>query len=389
MLAPDVAVVTAVPTDGVYAYVHDPGIARLDDGRLVCAVPIWSKASAASPGPWAVTTRILVSDDGGASFAMTSELPCSDATPFVHQGALYMFVQPSQWQGWQIVASRDRGATFTPPVDLFSGGVPGCGGRILWNCQSPLIALPGRIVWALQACAPDWTAASVVLLVGDTSRDLADPAAWTLSAPLGRPATPAALDPGLPRFGWPVDAWLEPNVVSVGGKLRVLSRTILDGYAAANLAVVSDVVAEPAGLSLGPARFVAMPGGQNKFFILRDEPSRAFWMLSNLAADPEGAIFDWNAIRAAGHFANGPGNDRRFLMLWYSVDAMSWFPAGCVARAERLDQSFMYPCAVVDGADLVVLSRTSRGGRNQHDADAATLHRVRDFRALAMNLYPT
>lgn len=390
-LAPDFAVVTRVPTDGVYAYVHDPGMVRLADGRIVCAVPIWSKPSATSPEPWAVVTRVLVSDDGGATFATTQELPYSDATPFVHEGALYMFVQPQQWQGWSLVRSADRGATFSPPVDLFPAGVPGCGGaRLLWNCQSPLVVEGGRIVWALQACAADWTTASVVLLTADPSRDLMDPSAWHLSAPLARPTTPAALDPGLPRFGWSVDAWLEPNVVSVRGRMRVLSRTILDGYAVANVAILSDVVggADGASLGLGPARFVAMPGGQNKFFILRDEPSRLFWLVSNLAADPEGMVFDWERVRAAGHFANGPGNDRRFLMLWYSVDALSWFPAGCVAQAARLEQSFMYPCAVVDGDDLLVLSRSSLLGRTQHDADAATLHRVPRFRSLAMDLYP-
>ena len=47
----------------------------------------------------------------------------------------------------------------------------------------------------------------------------------------------------------------------------------------------------------------------------------------------------------------------------------------------------MYPSAVVDGDDLVLLSRTSRDSRDQHDADLCTIHRVRDFRSLAMDLH--
>ena len=51
----------------------------------------------------------------------------------------------------------------------------------------------------------------------------------------------------------------------------------------------------------------------------------------------------------------------------------------------------MYPCAVVDGDDLVLLSctstSTSRDSRDQRDADLCTIHRVRDFRSLAMDLH--
>jgi hypothetical protein len=43
---------------------------------------------------------------------------------------------------------------------------------------------------------------------------------------------------------------------------------------------------------------------------------------------------------------------------------------------------------LIDGQDLLVLSRTSHDGRDQHDADLSTFHRVRDFRRLALNLYP-
>ena len=82
------------------------------------------------------------------------------------------------------------------------------------------------------------------------------------------------------------------------------------------------------------------------------------------------------------------GNDRRLLMLLCSVDALNWFQAGCVAQAEMLRQSLMYGTPVVDGNDRLVISRTSVNGPDQHDADHATFHRVRDFRSLALNLFP-
>ncbi len=94
-----------------------------------------------------------------------------------------------------------------------------------------------------------------------------------------------------------------------------------------------------------------------------------------------------------------PGNDRRFLMLWYALDALSWFPAGCVAYTEKLTECFMYPSMAVDGEDLVILSRTAhayadekmavaRARKGWHDANMLTLHRVRNFRSLAMPIRP-
>lgn len=87
-------------------------------------------------------------------------------------------------------------------------------------------------------------------------------------------------------------------------------------------------------------------------------------------------------------YTGGPGNERRRLYLHYSIDALNWFPAGCVARwQDSVARSFMYPSAVIDGDDLVVLSRTSRDSGDQHDADLCTVHRISDFRSLAMDLH--
>lgn len=75
-------------------------------------------------------------------------------------------------------------------------------------------------------------------------------------------------------------------------------------------------------------------------------------------------------------------------MLWYGLDALNWFPAGCVARADRLSQSFMSPSMVIDGDDLAILSRTARDSGDYHDADLATFHRVVNVRSLAMDIAP-
>lgn len=89
------------------------------------------------------------------------------------------------------------------------------------------------------------------------------------------------------------------------------------------------------------------------------------------------------------NFNGGSGNERRLPFLFYGRDALNWFPAGCVARMPEMDQSFMYPSAAVDGKDIALISRTSKNGRDQHDADLCTFHRIRDFRDPAMDLRPS
>lgn len=126
-----------------------------------------------------------------------------------------------------------------------------------------------------------------------------------------------------------------------------------------------------------------------KFCIVKDETTGLFWMTGNLAVDGQD-IFAFND--PAEHREDGPyngaigGNDRRFLMLFYGLDGLNWFQAGCIARAPRLAQSFMYPAHIIDGDDLLVVARSSIGGDNRHDADTCTFHRVQKFREHAMNL---
>ena len=57
--------------------------------------------------------------------------------------------------------------------------------------------------------------------------------------------------------------------------------------------------------------------------------------------------------------------------------------------SRKMTESFSYASNLIDGDDLVVLSRTSVGGASQHDLRATNLvtcHRVRGFRDLAFDL---
>ena len=123
-------------------------------------------------------------------------------------------------------------------------------------------------------------------------------------------------------------------------------------------------------------------------YIQYDPVSKLFWMASNMPTDSQEMVHDWAKLRAGKRFNGGPGNERRILLLYYSVDALNWFPAGPVAKGEGMLQSFMYPTFDFQGEDIVLISRSSQNGHNQHDADTATFHRITNFRALAMDLFP-
>ena len=112
-----------------------------------------------------------------------------------------------------------------------------------------------------------------------------------------------------------------------------------------------------------------------------------YWMLSNLITNSQD-LLGWGEKMGESGYHGGPGNERRWLYLHYGIDCLNWFPAGCVARwPDNVYRSFMYPSAVVDGDDIVILSRTSRDSGDQHDADLCTIHRIRDYRSLAMDLH--
>lgn len=70
-------------------------------------------------------------------------------------------------------------------------------------------------------------------------------------------------------------------------------------------------------------------------------------------------------------------------------DALNWFQAGCVAMSRSIFEAFSYASQLIRGEDLLVISRTSQGGFNQHDTNLVTLHSIEKFRELALDLRPS
>ena len=380
-LAQDFVIAARVPDPDLYFF-HDPNLARLDDGTLLVAAPQWGRRGT----DVGRSLRILRSDDSGQTWEDMPTLPYEEGRPFIVDGQLLMFVQQQTHKDFQIVSSDDRGRTWTDPQTVLEGPV--------WNISTSQVLRSDALYWAMDHDSSGIDYEGKVMVRLDRATPPLLPEAWSMSNVVHAPDVPESLTrnlfpidnrPQLSR-GWNSSfVWLEPNTVEVSGRIRVFARPIIDENATANMAAVLDY--DPDTNEMSFTQFASWPGGQCKFFIIHDQPRSMYWMLSNLVTNSQD-ILGWGDRMRDTKFSGGPGNERRWLFLHYSIDCLNWFPAGCVARwSDSVHRSFMYPSGVIEGDDLIVLSRTSRNAEDQHDADLCTIHRIHGFRDLAMDLH--
>ena len=383
-LAQDYQVLFKAPQSHIYtgaaSLVHLPG------GRLLSSNGLFTRVGREAGHPdREIETVFRVSRDHGASWEPRGSVPLGDGLPFVHGGKLYFLCNGPGRQNIVLVQSDDEGATWSEPVVLFEGR--------FWNTFASHVVDNNTLYWSLGTSNAEGDfnrrGSGVVVVAGDLSAaDLMSPAAWRMSAPLRYPGTPAGLTSGLyppsqPNWG---DHWLEPNVLRVDGKLRVLVRLRLDGMATAHMCAVCSLEDDGGRLDLQFTQFHPMPGAHCYFCILRDEVTGYYWTVVNMPTNSQDIA--WGKKLNREGFLGTAGNERRILMLLYSADALNWFQAGCVALWPSPLQGFQYAVPLIDGDDMLITSRTSKERKNQHDNDLITLHRVADFRKYALNLWP-
>ena len=368
-------------------YVEGPGLEVLESGRLIAIVPVVPRK------PWNRERRVkesrihvVASDDDGKSWNELSALPYYSAVPWQHNGNLYIFANKPGTEfrndDLLLLKSENDGATWSNPVTLFKGH--------FWNCHTGIVKDDESIYWAVGDLSFGMGNRGPRVVAGNLNRDPMNKDSWRISNAVPFPGVPEAVVH--PRFADLESHYLESNVINVKGNLRVLATVKIKSQTTANLCAVFDVNDTGETINLSFTQYSPMPGAQIKFCVVWDELSGLFWATSNQAVDSQGYYNLWadgaekgNLISAQENYG---GNDRRLLMLHYSLDGLNWFTAGCVARAAVLSQSFMYATLAIDGEDIVIISRSSIYAPNQHDADHATFHRVEDFRKLALDLLP-
>ena len=367
-------------------YVEGCGLLRLSEGVLLAVVPIVPRSEWTQElRPTHSHLHVMRSEDHGRSWREVSQLPYYSGRPWLHDGRLYLFAftpGPKQRNDDLLLLCSDNGGrTWSKPVTLFRGHY--------WNCNTNLVVRDAKLYWSVDDLTyGNGDKRTTRAICGDLSSGPMNSAAWRMSAPVPFPGVPRQLsDPKLDALG---DRFLEPNVIEVAGRLRVVSSVKLNSQTTTNLCALYDLEDRDGKLDLKFVQYHPMLGGHLDFSVVRDDVSNMFWACANLAVDSRESLDFWKKARASGKYreTSTAGDDRRFLMLLYGLDGINWFQAGCIAQAAMLSQSFMYAVPVVDGDDLAIVSRSSINAAHQHDADYCTFHRVKNFRRLALNLFP-
>lgn len=406
-LAQDYVVVYESP-DPASIYCYTPGIARLENGRLVATLDRGGKGlKKGEPNG-----KVFTSDDHGLTWTHRADFPFVHARPFVAGASIYVLGQAGDLA---VIRSTDGGDTWSGSAKLTAGQSwhqSAC--NVLYAGGCVYLVMERRVTgdikgWGVGELAP-------VLMRGNVKADLTRRENWTFASELSfRNTIPnVEKDPAIDYFGVPFfDAayprgslpaphrncapigWLETNVVQFkdpdhfwfdpkGRTFHLWARghTGGTGYSAIAKVVEQDDGSMTTTLETVPSGkkvlFLPCPGGQMRFHVLFDENTKLFWLLSTQATDSM-----TRPDRLGSERFNLPNNERQRLQLHFSKNMVDWCFAGIVATGASPKQSRHYASMAIDGEDLVVLSRSGdERAVSAHDGNLITFHRVKNFRSL-------
>ncbi|ESX84753.1 sialidase family protein [Mesorhizobium sp. LNJC405B00] len=352
--------------------------------------------------------KVYVSGDGGRSWTERCTFPFWHARPFIAGGRLYILGHAGDLM---IIASDDEGETWSAPVALTS--------NMKWHGSSCNVHYADRYVYLALDERRDhaiegWNTAGLAprVLRARIDHNLLDPKSWTISESLAFNEIVSSSDFdffGVPFYSTPVRApaelasgrlcapmgWLEPNIVRfhdpahlwhdfAGRTLHLFLRTNTGGtgYAALVKVIEQDDGRLTTALETMPsgkrAFFIPFPGGHLKFFMLYDDKTQLYWLLSSQATDSMVRLTHMSQVRY-----NLPNNERHRLQLHFSRNCIDWCFAGLVAAGQTERHARNYASMAVDGDDLLVLCRSGDDeGRDPQYSNLITFHHVKDFRNL-------
>jgi hypothetical protein len=397
-------------------YCYNPGIGQLQEGRLIGTFDLSGPGAGNLPatgrwevGEWGYTwvARITTSDDGGQTWVHRADFPGQHQRPFAAGDSLYVLGHAGDLL---IMRSDDRGETWSEPVRLTTGqawhqsacNVHYANGNVYLVMERRLtFEVPG---WPVSELAP-------VLMRAPLDADLTQRESWTFASELALKdllgdeeldyfGTPfwnvGDLDPGggTSRVMWPI-GWLETNVVQfvdpdhvwydpTGHTFHLWMRAHTGGTGYA--CILKVIEHEDGSMATMPETapsgrrmiYIPCPGGQMRFHVLYDEKVELYWLLSTLA---------WDSMTKPERLSPNrfwlPNNERHVLALHFSRNMVDWRMAGVVAQGNNPKEARHYASMLIDGDDLLVLSRSGdHRAKNAHDGNLITLHRVPDFREL-------
>jgi hypothetical protein len=396
-----------------------PSVAALPGGRIAASHGHFGPGVADLPGPkgtrphfhQTLQCRTLVSDDRGVTWRHRATFPFFHARLFYVDAVLYLLGHCGKIF---ICKSEDDGETWTGPFQLSGYDA------FTQTAANVLITQKAVYLVMMKIIDPSYpgyfiSEESPVLMRCKRGSDFTNVDNWTFSHPT--PPFREVVPYGeLEHCGFPFYppdpnvlytegntsrkindiGWSEASVVQIvdpdhywydpaGKTFHIFARfeNHLSGYAAMAVfyeteggELVFDIQKTPSGKKM---TILPMPGGQMRFHVLYDPPTKLYWLVSTQSTDSMTRL-----DRLPPDRYNLPYNERSRLALHFSKNMVDWVFAGLIDSGASPRESRHYCSAAVQNDDLLVLSRSGDGvnNPNPHDTNMITFHRITDFRDL-------
>ena len=395
-------------------YLGTPGIAVCPNGRLVASFHVSGDktlynqlASVSEDG----RCFIYTSDDQGETWVYRANTSMIHARPFVAGDKLYVLGHSGDLR---IAQSDDWGQTWSDYSDLTEGEH--------WAGSANNVLIKGGHVYLVmdrreRDVSKAWFVAelSPKLLRAKIGDDFLDSASWTMSSDgafvdyvddqsmetlFGVPFYPVYypdryIAPNAGRRNASPVGWLEGNVVQItdphhflydpkGKTFHILNRsnTGLPDIGSMLKVTENDDGTMTTSIEKAPSGkdmlFIAIPGGQQTFYIHYDEPTKLYWMLTSQNTDSMTKAKFLSSERFGMAY-----DERRRLQLYFSKNLFDWCFAGLAAMGGSEKESRHCISMAVQGDDILFVSRS--GGEDSasaHNCNLVTFHRIKNFRSL-------
>ncbi len=434
----DVIVYESDNPESLYAY--SPAICKTSTERLIVSYDLGGDGATdyipmgheTAPG-WEYVGEVAYSDDGGENFTTTLVGNFMFARPFevtnssgetalyviAHAGAkLSLELEETDTSCTVIYKSTDNGQSWSTPSKIHVNAFHSAPTEVMVVNDYVYMTMEYTDFAALNVLKEGGRGLyTPVLLRASIDSDLTNGENWEISDnslcyldALGWDGTAedttdgySAIDymgvPKLHENRRNLPGWLEGNLVQIFDQTNELydenafyvylrSTAYSSGYAnlmkidvAENGKMTPSLVTTPSGKT---SLFIQVPGGTGKYYITYDAVTECYWLVSNVNTDSmkNGAYisqFEEEETRL-----EGAQDERDKLGLYYSKNATNWNFAGYVSKGADETQARSYASMVVDGDDLVVVSRSgNEKAKSAHDTNQILLHRIENFRNLA------